>query len=396
MTFRIAVVVFVAGMAVSGFGSEQDRFVESFDGNGEFGAENDLGPATGLDNPGWVIPRTATLVDGGLRLPTDELSNQGVWRRVEGSSSFRNEVHLKDVVLDGDDGAISAPLILLNHTPGIDEGNSALGRLSIGVAVERSAAPSVFVETGGRLPSESRIFYDVAERSLFEVGTDVMLAVEFEEESLDAFFEYDLNTRDAVAATRLGPFMYEGEVTDIQNTTFDLSRGFEQTNTAFGILDSWSLSDLVRVPGDFDGDGSLTSTDIEMLSAEVLLGTNESAFDLNDDDLVDAQDRRFWVQDLAQTSFGDANLDGSFDSRDFVSVFQAAEYEDSIAKNSGWDEGDWSGDGEFDSADFVVAFQGGTYERGEVAANVLVPEPTSTLVWLLLPFIAFRFKMLSR
>ena len=62
--------------------------------------------------------------------------------------------------------------------------------------------------------------------------------------------------------------------------------------------------------------------------------------------------------------YGDANLDGRFDSSDFVHVFQKGEYEDGITGNSSWSEGDWNGDSEFDSADFVVAFQAGLYETG--------------------------------
>ena len=59
---------------------------------------------------------------------------------------------------------------------------------------------------------------------------------------------------------------------------------------------------------------------------------------------------------------GDSNLDGRFDSTDFVSVFQAAEYEDDEDNNSTWAEGDWNGDRDFTTADFVAAFQAGNYE----------------------------------
>jgi hypothetical protein len=58
---------------------------------------------------------------------------------------------------------------------------------------------------------------------------------------------------------------------------------------------------------------------------------------------------------------GDANLDGVFDSSDFILVLQAGEYEDSIPGNSVWADGDWNRDGEFTSRDLVVAFQLGMY-----------------------------------
>jgi hypothetical protein len=58
---------------------------------------------------------------------------------------------------------------------------------------------------------------------------------------------------------------------------------------------------------------------------------------------------------------GDANLDGTFDSQDLVSVFQSNHYEDEIRLNSRWADGDWNGDGEFDSSDLVRAFQIGGF-----------------------------------
>jgi secreted trypsin-like serine protease len=59
--------------------------------------------------------------------------------------------------------------------------------------------------------------------------------------------------------------------------------------------------------------------------------------------------------------YGDANLDGIFNSSDLVQVFQYGEYEDQLSGNSEWSNGDWNGDGEFDSADLIAAFQGNEY-----------------------------------
>ena len=59
---------------------------------------------------------------------------------------------------------------------------------------------------------------------------------------------------------------------------------------------------------------------------------------------------------------GDSNRDGVFDSSDLVQVFAAGEYEDGVAQNSTWEEGDWTGDSEFDSSDLVLAFQAGQYQ----------------------------------
>ena len=111
----------------------------------------------------------------------------------------------------------------------------------------------------------------------------------------------------------------------------------------------------------------------------MIAGTNDVSYDVNDDQRVDQLDRGVWVSDLKNTYVGDANLDGVFDSTDFVSVFVAGLYETGQA--AGWSEGDWDGDQRFDSGDFVAAFVDGGYELGPKGA-MAVPEPSS--FWLLL------------
>jgi hypothetical protein len=59
------------------------------------------------------------------------------------------------------------------------------------------------------------------------------------------------------------------------------------------------------------------------------------------------------------------NLDGRFDSRDLVLLFQRGHYHDAVPLNSGWADGDWNCDGEFTSSDLVLALQRGPYETGE-------------------------------
>ena len=68
-----------------------------------------------------------------------------------------------------------------------------------------------------------------------------------------------------------------------------------------------------------------------------------------------------WVKDHAKTWVGDADLDGEFNSGDFVVVFTAGKYEDGIPNNATFEEGDWDGDGDFTTADFVYALAAGTY-----------------------------------
>ena len=135
------------------------------------------------------------------------------------------------------------------------------------------------------------------------------------------------------------------------------------------------------VSGDFDSDGDLDAADINALSEAIRNGNMDGRFDLNSDSMVDAEDRRVWVEELRQTYFGDSNMDGEFNTRDFVFVFVNGEYEDNIPNNSTWEDGDWNGDGDFTTNDFVVAFGGAGFEAGpRAAAAATIPEPSSCVL----------------
>ena len=135
------------------------------------------------------------------------------------------------------------------------------------------------------------------------------------------------------------------------------------------------------VAGDFDGNGLVDQNDIDELSRAVVGGSNDLKYDLNGDGQVSSSDRSVWITDIKNTYIGDANLDGEFNSSDFVQVFSAGQYETGVRSN--WAFGDWNGDGIFDSGDFVAAFTGGGYELGPRAAVNTVPEPS---IWVLLLF----------
>lgn len=133
---------------------------------------------------------------------------------------------------------------------------------------------------------------------------------------------------------------------------------------------------LSTLAGDFNHDQILDVTDINLLSAEIQRQTDSRWFDLNGDDAVDFNDVIMWVEDIVGTSFGDANLNGRFDSPDLIRVFSVNEFEDDIPNNSTWDEGDWNADGDFTTQDLIVAFARGNY----LSASQPVPEP-SRISW---------------
>jgi hypothetical protein len=122
--------------------------------------------------------------------------------------------------------------------------------------------------------------------------------------------------------------------------------------------------------------------EIDALSEAVRSGNDDGFFDLDQDGVVDTEDRRVWIEVVNDTYFGDSNLDGQFDSSDFVHVFQAGLYETN--QDANWSTGDWDGDARFSSADFVVAFQSGAYEKGfRLEQPPAVPEPSPILSTLL-------------
>jgi hypothetical protein len=169
-------------------------------------------------------------------------------------------------------------------------------------------------------------------------------------------------------------FAWLGLIDEVAIYPFELSE--EQINNHIALAQR-----PVTVSGDFNADGMIDLADIELLSAEVRAGTNQAQFDLTGDGSVNQLDRSEWVIDIKNTWFGDANLDGLFNSGDLVTVFQEGKFETPDAAT--WLQGDWNGDGLFSSGDLVTAFQDGGYEAGPRPVPAAVPEPTPLLMLLL-------------
>ncbi len=144
----------------------------------------------------------------------------------------------------------------------------------------------------------------------------------------------------------------------------------------------WVADPIDPIVGDLNANGTLDSDDIDLLTEAVIRRRrNILGFDLTDDQAIDLSDHAAWVKDVARTWYGDANLDGEFNSGDLVHVFEAGQYEDNRRRNSRWATGDWNGDGEFDTSDLVTAFTDGGYEQGPLVVNA-VPEPASATMLL--------------
>jgi hypothetical protein len=120
------------------------------------------------------------------------------------------------------------------------------------------------------------------------------------------------------------------------------------------ILDAMLLTD-------YHSDGRLDFRDINAFAAAIRSQSAPvSTHDLNGDQQVDVHDLIVLVNFYLGTFIGDADLDGLFNSADFVFVLTAGKYEN--GETFDWREGDWNGDGVFDSNDILFAFQGGGYD----------------------------------
>jgi Tol biopolymer transport system component len=129
-------------------------------------------------------------------------------------------------------------------------------------------------------------------------------------------------------------------------------------------------------PGDMTSDGILDVDDINLITKAVRLGVNAPGFDLNADNEVHASDRDYWVESLANTWYGDANLDGRVDATDLNVLALSWRADDTTS----WGQGDFNGDGLVNAADLndlALNWRSGTLQASAV------PEPSAvSLLWL--------------
>ena len=141
----------------------------------------------------------------------------------------------------------------------------------------------------------------------------------------------------------------------------------------------------IDLPGDFNGDCLLTDVDIDLLSEQTRAETHSPKFDLNDDRLVNQDDRVVWVEELVSTQFGDAGLDGTVGFDDFLALSL------NFSKEGGWADGDFDGSGVIGFEDFLLVSK----NFGEAGSQALpVPEPSARVVaiWLVIVACCFRIR----
>ena len=162
-----------------------------------------------------------------------------------------------------------------------------------------------------------------------------------------------------------GSFTYTNATGSKDSFRYAVSDGEAQSNTVSVTITIESIA----TPGDFNGDETVNITDLDLLSAAIRESSTNPLYDLNENGSVDLGDLHVMVIEILDTNYGDADLDGQFNTTDLIKIFIAGEYEDGVAGNSTWAEGDWNADGEFSTTDLVVSFQGGAYAGASAAAT---------------------------
>ena len=114
----------------------------------------------------------------------------------------------------------------------------------------------------------------------------------------------------------------------------------------FNILVAYSQGPML---GDFNADAVVDGADIDALFAAIAAQSGGFYFDLDNNRLTNEDDLATLVNDVLQTRFGDANLDGAVDELDFGIWRQ-----NRFAEDKGWAEGDFNGDKRVDAEDFLI------------------------------------------
>ena len=145
---------------------------------------------------------------------------------------------------------------------------------------------------------------------------------------------------------------------------------------------------------DVNLDGHVDTADVDALVAEIVAGTNQPAYDLTEDMIVDGEDLAEWCWQAGivklpsgNSAFlpGDSNLDGIVDGLDFIAWNNAK-----FTAVAAWSQGDFNADGVVDGLDFII-WNDHKFTSSEDWI-VAVPEPSGLvlLLGMLVPAIILR------
>ena len=298
------------------------------------------------DNRGW-----AERADGrGSSLeridPSSDPARPGSW---QASHDFHGS--------PGDANASLSPTIVINEII-MSTGEDSATQIELLNTSDTQATLNGYLSNSGTNPLKFRIPETVVSPNDYVTFDSTQFGFQFRSDAADNAW--------LIASDANGRPTHFLDVVDFPATN-DGARGRWPNGTGDFALLSNSTPGATNAPPavDFNDDQSVNAGDVDLLCSAIAGGSGDTTFDLNDDNVVNLGDMRYLIEMVMQTNFGDANLDGRFDTRDLIQIFSAAEYEDSVANNSVWSEGDWNCDGDATTRDLVLAFRSGSY--GEFA-----------------------------
>lgn len=214
--------------------------------------------------------------------------------------------------------------------------------------------------------------------------------------NLEAHYTSQTQTLELTILDNLGQTYFNDSVVMTSPLAEDSQFGISTWSSGTSQFDNFS-ADLVaggfplqlNLLGDFNGDGMLSTADIDTLMASY--GDSSPAVaELNiatPDDSIDRNDLLEWLQVLLpivsgfESALGDTNLDGRVDALDL------ATWEQNYGNGSGmlWSDGDFDGDGDVDGKDFLTLQSNLGFVSSLSPPTVsTVPEPSTTCIAVLL------------
>lgn len=179
------------------------------------------------------------------------------------------------------------------------------------------------------------------------------------------------------------------------NSAETMNAGFDSANSyaSFARGTSVYFRTLPSVDADFNDDGLLDCADVDALVLEIATGTQNPAYDLTADAVVDINDLDQWRVDAGAVNLpsmnpflrGDANLDGVVDGSDF-NIWNSHKFTSLAA----WCSGDFNADGVVDGSDFSL-WNANKFSSADGAG--VVPEPALGLSLLLALGLALRSRL---
>jgi GH35 family endo-1,4-beta-xylanase len=183
--------------------------------------------------------------------------------------------------------------------------------------------------------------------------------------NLVAYVAYEIRwSSSKVVVTRGGAVIFDSTVTttDSNGSTWAIPTGEMKAYVKSGYntnsisftdmsLQAISVVEEETTPGDFNNDGKINATDIDLLSAAINNhSTNYATYDLTKDGSVNSADMDYLIKTILKTYYGDADLNGSVGVSD-LSVL-AAYY--NTASGASWANGDFDGNGAVGVSDLSI------------------------------------------